>query len=81
MKKFLYRILINDSNQIDSFNTNNSEDNSITKFRVINSKNISTLKTENVPIKFIDSTIYFILTEMRNTIEQRYLKEIEDEEL
>ena len=67
--------------KLDEFNTNNLEDNSIAKFRVINSKNISTLKTDNVPIKFIDSTVYFILTEMRNTIEQQYLKELEDEKM
>ena len=67
--------------KLDLVSAPNLEDNSITKFRVINTKNISTLKTDNVPIKFIDSTVYFILTEMRNTIEQQYLKELEDEKM
>ena len=49
---------------------------SIAKFQVINVKNISTIKTENILIIFIDSTIYFILYEMRNSLKQQYLTEI-----
>ena len=67
--------------KLDALNTTNLEDTSIVKFRVINSKNISTIKTENIPIKFIDSTIYFILDEMRNSLEQQYLKEIAAEKM
>ncbi|KAK8838418.1 hypothetical protein M9Y10_033047 [Tritrichomonas musculus] len=67
--------------KLDGLNTNNLQDSSIAKFRVISSKNISTIKTENIPIKFIDSTIYFIMDEMRNSLEQQYLKEIAAEKL
>ncbi|KAK8896228.1 hypothetical protein M9Y10_014123 [Tritrichomonas musculus] len=67
--------------KLDALNTTNLEDTSIVKFRVINSKNISTIKTENISIKFIDSTIYFILDEMRNSLEQQYLKEIAAEKM
>ena len=43
--------------KLDALNTTNLEDTSIAKFRVINSKNISTIKTESISIKFIDSTV------------------------
>ena len=55
----------------DKFNTNNLENTSIAKFRVSNTKNISTIKTENIPARFIDSVLYFILDEMRESIEHR----------
>ena len=67
--------------KLDELNTNNLEDTSISKFQVINSKNISTLKTENIPIKFIDSMLYYIIYEMRDSIERRYLKELEEEKM
>ena len=64
--------------QQDNFNL---EDTSITKLRVINVKNIYTIKTENIPVTFIDSSINFILDETRNSQEKLYLKEISAEKM
>lgn len=65
--------------QTRSLITANLEDTSIKNFKLINSKNILILKTDNVPIKFIYSMVYFILIKMKNIIEQCHLKESEEE--
>lgn len=52
--------------KLDQLNTTSFEDTSITKFGVINSKNISTRKKDEVLIKFIDSMVNYIFTEMRS---------------
>lgn len=65
--------------QTRSLITANLEDTSIKSFRLINSKNIFILKTDNVPIKFIYSMVDFILIKMKNIIEQCHLKESEEE--
>ena len=67
--------------KLEDYNTNNLEDTSITKFRVINTKNISTIKTDNIPIKLIDFTINFSLDKMRKSLEQQYREELEKEKI
>ena len=67
--------------KLDNFNTNNLEDTSIAKFRITSAKNISILKTENIPISFINSTLSFSLYKMRKSLEQQYKEELEREKV
>ena len=60
---------------LNKLNTNSS----IAKFWVI--KYILILNTESISIKFIGSTLYFNIDEMRDSIERLYLKELEDEKM
>ena len=41
----------------------------------------SVIKTEHIAIKFWDSTFYFILAQMIDSIEPLYLKDIEEEKM
>lgn len=67
--------------KLDPLNGINLEDISLTKFRAINAKNISTIKTETILNRFIYSTIYFTLDEIRTSIEQHNMKEIATEKM
>lgn len=49
-----------------SFNLENA---SITKLGLSATKNISTIKKDRFPIKFIDASIYFALEKLRKSME------------